>query len=114
MTGKYIKLCKISELEELKGNRYHLDDEYEVAVFMIRGKVYVVDNVCPHNHTPKIADGYIKGNYVVCPVHLYQFDFKTGKPKNNVGGKLRIFETMIKDEYLYVKKPASKLFDFNF
>jgi len=110
----FIKICKISDLEEFKGKKFQLDSETEIAVFKIKGKIYAVDNVCPHNHTPKMFNGFIKNNFVICPVHLYEFNLTSGKPKNYLGGNLRIFETKIEDEYLYVKPQETKKFNFNF
>ena len=110
----FIKICKISELEDFRGQKFQLDSETEIAVFKVKDKIYVVDNVCPHNHTPKMFNGFIKNDFVMCPVHLYEFNLKTGKPKNNLGGNLRIFETKIEDDFLYVKPQTLKKFNFDF
>jgi len=108
----FIKICKTSEIQNNKGRKYMLDDNCEIAVFRINGKFYAFDNICPHNHTPKISEGFIKGDYVICPVHLYFFNINTGKSRFNVGGKLRIFETKVEDDFLFVNLPEKKLFNF--
>jgi nitrite reductase/ring-hydroxylating ferredoxin subunit len=110
----FMKICRISDLEEFKGQKFQLDSETEIAIFKIKEKIYAVDNICPHNHTPKIFKGFIKNNFVICPVHLYEFNLSNGKPKNNLGGNLRIFETKIEDDCLYVKPSKEKKFNFDF
>ena len=109
----FVKICDISELEENKGYKFPLDDFIEVAVFKTKNKIYVVDNVCPHNHTPKMFNGFIKKDFIVCPVHFYEFNLKSGKAKNFLGGNLNIYETKIENDILFVKPKESK-FDFNF
>lgn len=110
----FIKICKISDLEESKGYKFQLGSDTEIAVFKIKEKIIVVDNVCPHNHTPKMFEGYIQKESIVCPVHFYEFNLTSGESKAFEGGTLRIFETKIEDGYLYVKPQESKKFNFNF
>lgn len=110
----YIKICKISDLEENKGYKFRLDEETEIAVFKTKDNIHVVDNVCPHNHTPKMSDGYIQNNCVLCPVHFYEFDLKSGKSRGFAGGNLRIFESKTEDDFLYVKPLPGKKFNFDF
>lgn len=110
----FIKICKISDLEEFKGQKFQIDSETEIAVFKINEKIYAVDNVCPHNHTPKMFEGYIQKDCVICPVHFYEFSLTSGESKAFEGGNLRIFETKIEDDYLYVKSQESKKFNFDF
>lgn len=111
---EYIKICKVSEIYNRKGKRFILDEENEIAIFKVDGKFYAVDNICPHNHTSQIYDGYIENLYVACPVHGFQFHLETGEQPTKMGCRLRTFELKIQDEYIYVKRPKEKLFDFNF
>ena len=110
----YKKICSITDLEEGEGQRFELDDENEVAVFKVKGKVFVLDNICPHNHTPKIFEGRIYGHNVECPIHGYRFDMVTGNNKSVSGCPIKIFEHKIINDDLYVKKPTHKKFNFEF
>ena len=114
MKIEYIKLCGVSELEEKKGRLFKIDDENEVALFKINGKVHAVDNICPHNHTPKIYKGIIEDDCVLCPIHFFKFNLKTGKPIEFTGGNLRIYETKIENSIVFIKKPDAKTFNFDF
>ena len=110
----FIKICKISDLEENRGNKFQLDSETEIAVFKIKDKIYAVDNICPHNHTPKIFEGNIQNNCVICPIHFYEFNLINGSSESFQGGNLRIFETKIEDDELYVKPLETKKLNFDF
>lgn len=114
MKNEFIKICKTSEVYNRKGKRFQLDDENEIALFKVDGIIYAVDNICPHNHTSQMYDGYIEEMYLACPVHGYQFHLKTGEQPTKMGCKLRTFEVKVIDDFVYVKKPNEKRFDFNF
>ncbi len=95
------KICTVNSIKEREGKRFIIDD-VEVAVFKVDGEVYALSNICPHQHTNVIYDGYIEDGCVVCPVHGWMFNLKTGKmPSCNAG--LDSYAVKIIDEYIYVK-----------
>jgi nitrite reductase/ring-hydroxylating ferredoxin subunit len=110
----YISLCKISKLNNRRGKLFKIDDETEVALFKVNEEIYAVDNICPHNHTPRIYEGHVDGMYVSCPEHGFSFHLETGEQPAKAGCRLRTFEVKILDEIIYVKKPDKKIFDFSF
>lgn len=114
MSDEYVKTFKLSELPNKKGKQFQLDDDHEIAVFKIYDKVYAVDNICPHNHVPQMFDGYIDEMYVTCPIHGFKFHLETGEQPTKIGCKLKTYELKIEDDYVYIKKPKRKLFDFHF
>lgn len=109
---EYIKTIRISELSQNKGTCHRVDDENEIALFLIGDAVYAVDNVCPHNHIPEIYKGDVDNGNVTCPVHGYTFSLATGLQPKGTGCRLRTFETKLKDGWIYVEKPAAGKFDF--
>jgi nitrite reductase (NADH) small subunit len=51
-----------------------------VAIFHTRdGNVYATQADCPHKNGP-LADGLTGNGVVVCPLHSWKFDLKTGDP----------------------------------
>lgn len=85
MEENFKKLCKLNELQENQGKRFIVDDN-EVAVFKIGKEVFALNNICPHQHTALLYDGFIENDCVVCPAHGWMFDLKTGKrPTGNRG-----------------------------
>src|SRR5690554_4117880 len=77
-TEGYTKICKVDELKEKIGKRFFVDD-VDVAVFKVNGKLYAVNNICPHQHTALIYDGFIENCKVVCPAHGWEFNLSDGK-----------------------------------
>lgn len=81
---KFYRICKVNELREDEGRRFIVpasdnpDDEVEIAVFKVEGNIYALSNICPHQHTALIYDGFIEDGCVVCPAHGWKFELKTG------------------------------------
>ena len=95
----YTKLCKISDLIENQGKRFIIDD-IEIAVFKIDSEVFAVSNICPHQHTALIYDGFVEDGCVVCPAHGWIFDLKTGKQPTGASG-LNTFPIKIIDDEVF-------------
>lgn len=114
MNKEYVKICRTSEIYNRKGKRFQLDDENEIALFRVGENFYAVDNICPHNHTSQMYDGFVEDMYLACPVHGYQFHLETGEQPGKIGCRLRTFELKIENDWIYVKKPEEKRFDFDY
>lgn len=97
----YTKICKISDLQDNVGKRYFVDD-VEVAVFKVDGKIYALSNICPHQHTALMYDGFIEDCKVVCPAHGWEFNLSDGKMAQGRKG-LDSYEVKIIDDDVYVK-----------
>jgi nitrite reductase/ring-hydroxylating ferredoxin subunit len=94
-------LCLIKELKENIGKRFLVND-VEIAVFKIGGEVFALNNVCPHQQTHLIYDGFIEDDYVVCPAHGWKFNIRTGKKPTGSNG-LDSYLVNVVDDKVYVK-----------
>ncbi len=103
----FTKVCTFEELKEQEGRRFIIDD-VELALFKLEGKVYALSNVCPHQHTTMIYDGFIEHGCVICPVHGWMFDLQTGNTPTGRKG-LDTYETRILDNYVYAKFSKKEL-----
>jgi nitrite reductase (NADH) small subunit len=57
----------------------------QVAVFRLRdGTLRALTAVCPHRGGP-LADGLLDDDVIVCPLHGYTYDLKTGVETSNGG-----------------------------
>ncbi len=73
----YFKVCNTSELKESLGSRFLVND-IDIAVFKVGEKIFVVDNVCPHQQAPFMFEGFVENKTVVCPLHGWCFELDTG------------------------------------
>lgn len=103
---EYRKICRSDEIKEKEGQRYYVNN-VEIAVFKVNGEIFALNNICPHQHSALIYDGFIEQGYIVCPAHGWMFDLKTGKLPS--GGKgLESYPVMIVDGNIYVKVKEKK------
>ncbi len=72
-----VRICPLSELPPGEARRLALDPP--VAVFHTDdGDVYAIDDTCTHQDA-SLADGWLEGCEVECPLHASRFDLRTGK-----------------------------------
>ncbi len=100
------KICNVNDIEEDAGKRFIIN-ETEIAVFKTNGNIFALSNICPHQQTALIYDGFIEEGCVVCPAHSWKFDLRTGNKKSGSRG-LDSYEVKIVDEIIYVKVVPKK------
>jgi nitrite reductase/ring-hydroxylating ferredoxin subunit len=94
-------LSSISDLQKGIGKKFIVNDT-EIAVFKINSEVFAVSNICPHQQTHLIYDGFVEDEFVVCPAHGWKFNLKTGKKDSGSNG-LDSYPVEIIDSQVYVK-----------
>lgn len=72
-----IPVCPLEDLPP--GTAVRVDAEVPIAVFNADGELYAIDDTCTHQDA-SLADGYLEGCWVECPLHASTFDLRTGKP----------------------------------
>lgn len=102
----FTKICSVYDIEEDTGKRFIIN-ETEIAVFKSDGNIFALSNICPHQQTALIYDGFIEEGCVVCPAHGWKFDLRTGNKKSGSRG-LDSYEVKIVDEIIYVKVVPKK------
>lgn len=103
----YLKICKIADLNEKQGKRFLVND-VDIAVFKVDDEIFVLNNVCPHQHTALIYDGFIEDGCVVCPAHGWMFNLKTGRQPTGARG-LDSFPVKIIDDEVYALVKSKEL-----
>jgi nitrite reductase/ring-hydroxylating ferredoxin subunit len=109
----FYKVCRLSDLRDRVGKRFIIPasdnsgDEIEVALFKVDDEVYALSNICPHQHTALIYDGFIEKNCVVCPAHGWMFELKTGKQPTGAKG-LDVYPVKIENGEVYVAAYSKK------
>ncbi len=103
----FFDVCSVYELKKERGKRFLIDD-VEIALFKVNNEIYALNNICPHQHSPLIYDGFIEEGCVVCPAHGWMFDLKTGKMPTGRKG-LDAYEVKIVNDRIWVKVFKKKL-----
>ena len=97
----FTKICSIDDVKENQGKKFIVGSE-EIALFKVKGKFYALSNVCPHQHTSIIYDGFLDAGYVFCPAHGWQFNLETGKQPDGRSG-LQSYELIINADEIWIK-----------
>jgi nitrite reductase (NADH) small subunit len=76
-----------------------------VAVFHARdGSVFASDAYCPHRHGP-LADGLLGAGTVVCPLHEWRFDLRTGDALRGEC-KLQVYPVALEADDVWIELPV--------
>lgn len=103
---EYTKICDVNVLKEKQGKRF-LINNVEVALFKVEDNIYALSNICPHQQSATIFEGFIEDGCVVCPVHGWKFDLKTGNIASKSRG-LDSFSVKIINGTVFVKVKGKK------
>jgi len=76
-----LRICDVTDLPPGEGIRVERPAwaADAIAVFNVDGEFLAVDDTCTHQDA-SLADGFVEGCSVECPLHASSFDLRTGKP----------------------------------
>ncbi|MBZ3905904.1 bifunctional 3-phenylpropionate/cinnamic acid dioxygenase ferredoxin subunit [Streptomyces brasiliscabiei] len=97
-----IPACRLADLP--RGEAFRLDTDPPVSVFHTDdGEVFAIDDTCTHQDA-SLADGWLEGCEVECPLHASKFDLRTGAV-DSPPAKLpvRTHEVVVEDGMIYVR-----------
>lgn len=73
-----ITVCSLADLPEGEAIRIAPQGDVPIAVFHADdGEIYAIDDTCTHQDA-SLADGWLEGCEVECPLHASKFDLRTG------------------------------------
>lgn len=96
--------CRVgtrSEIEARKLRRVQVGD-FWVGLFVFEGKIYALEDECPHRGA-FLSDGKIgEDGYVVCPLHAWEYHVISGQGKEDWEGCVASFPVEERDGAVYV------------
>ncbi len=97
----WTKVGKASDIDEGKSQIANTNNK-EIALFKIEGKIYAIENTCPHRGGP-LVEGYLEGLELTCPWHAWVFDVKTGICQTMPDTKQPTFKVKIENDEILVE-----------
>ncbi|MEO5834557.1 MAG: bifunctional 3-phenylpropionate/cinnamic acid dioxygenase ferredoxin subunit [Nakamurella sp.] len=101
--GRRVRICPLSDIPAGEGVRF-AEVTPPIAVFHTEdGEVFAIDDTCTHQDA-SLADGWLEGCEIECPLHASKFDLRTGAvdaPPAKVG--VRTHATMVTDGDVWVE-----------
>jgi nitrite reductase/ring-hydroxylating ferredoxin subunit len=80
-------------------------DGMEFLVCHAFGRYYALSPVCPHEDGP-LQDGSLIGETVICPVHGYDFNIRTGECLFDPEYRIATYPVSVQGPDLYVELPS--------
>jgi NAD(P)H-dependent nitrite reductase small subunit len=108
---EFIRVCRISEIPRRRGTLVIFEEDIQIAFFNILGEIHAVSNICPHQHSPVINEGYVDLDAcsVTCPLHNWAFDLRTGQVLGGGTAALKTYQIRIEGEDVLIEKPEPEI-----
>jgi len=74
----------------------------KIALAHTNDGFYAFDNECPHQNEPLHKGTLTAFNDVVCRLHHYRFNIKTGQEANNRCGSMTNYSIIIEDSGIFI------------
>jgi NAD(P)H-dependent nitrite reductase small subunit len=71
------RVASANDLKADQGLQVQVGDK-TLALFRVGDKVYALEGICPHAEA-YLAEGFIDGDKIECPLHQAQFEIPSGK-----------------------------------
>jgi 3-phenylpropionate/trans-cinnamate dioxygenase ferredoxin component len=98
-----ITVCRIDDLPPGESIRVTDGVPAPIAVFNAGGTVYAIDDTCTHQDA-SLADGWLEGCQIECPLHASRFDLRTGEVDQPPAKKpVRTYKVDVVDGDIFVE-----------
>jgi len=97
---QWIEVLKTDALEESKGTTVFVN-ERDIALYRYRGDFYALDNTCLHRQG-KLGDGYMDGPNVICSLHKWDYDVKTGISRFQPNEVVATYPVMVNEGSVFI------------
>ncbi|MEO0563779.1 MAG: glutamate synthase-related protein, partial [Chloroflexota bacterium] len=100
----FIEVLKTADLEDGKGTTVFVN-ERDLALYRYEGDFYALENTCLHRQG-KLGDGWLDGPNVICPLHSWDYDVKTGVSRWNAKETIATFPVKVEGDSVMVDADA--------
>lgn len=100
--------CDVGRPEDLRfepGAAVHVRGRW-LALFRLETGFAAIDNACPHAGAP-LCDGTVRDGKVICFLHCWEFDLRTGACDVGAGWNVATYPTRLHEGRLQVLVPQA-------
>lgn len=102
---EFVPVARVSDLFQNRGRLVRVEGE-EIALWRIDGKIYAINNACPHQHFSMLHQGTLDGIYVTCPMHGWSFSLEDGRARSG-NGRAKTYRVKVVGGEVHIEKPAA-------
>lgn len=96
----FVEVLKTTALEDGKGTTVFVN-ERDIALYKYEGNFYALDNTCLHRGG-QLGDGHMDGPNVICPLHGWDYDVKTGVSRYEPKEKIATFPVQVEGDKVMI------------
>lgn len=101
--SRWIDVGALADLKFAPGAPVQVDGEW-LALFRLGDEIVAIDNACPHAGAP-LCDGSVQDGKVVCYLHCWEFDLRTGACDVGAEWNVRTYPARVADGRVLVQCP---------
>jgi nitrite reductase/ring-hydroxylating ferredoxin subunit len=102
----FVTVACVGDVPEGQGRMFRLGDD-RVAVFLVDGKYYALDDFCPHMGA-SLGLSDLRGEMVVCNRHMWAFRLADGTSPDVPTLRAVTFEVRVAGNEIQVRLPSAK------
>ena len=107
--SSFLPVARLSDLRNNRGVEIHFPDKnVEIALYRVGDQCFAINNICPHEHTPGLADSSVTDGYITCPMHGWSFNIHTGKTLNGAKG-VKTYRVKVEGDSVLIEEPEEQL-----
>ncbi len=81
-------------------------DGRALCLYRIGDAIHAVSDICPHQQSVRLSEGYFADGVIECPMHQSRFDVRTGKVLTPPACEnLDVYEVKVEGGGIFVKRP---------
>jgi len=104
MSENWVQVAKLDDVPEESTFVVAVAGE-PVCLYNLGGKIYATHDICTHAHA-SLAEGFIDGENIECPLHQGLFHIPTGKAVGPpVEEDLRVYPVKVEGDQIFVQAP---------
>jgi nitrite reductase (NADH) small subunit len=102
----FVTVAKVGAIPAGEGRSFQVGDRL-VALFLLSGEYYAIDDLCPHMGA-SLGAGYLDGDgTVTCPWHAWRFRVRDGKWADNPRLGVDTFEVRVIADQIQIRPNRS-------
>ena len=99
--SRFVRAARAEQFEDRQGRAVEVAGRW-LALFRVGDAFHAIDNACPHMAGP-LGAGRLEGHVVVCPIHYWRIDVRTGASPTNEHVRVRVYEVRVDDGWIWVR-----------
>jgi nitrite reductase/ring-hydroxylating ferredoxin subunit len=99
----YVKVARLRDLRPGRGFLVTVEGT-DVALFRAGDDIVALNNVCAHQHFSMLHDGKVDEDTVMCPMHGWVYELRTGRSLSGQG-KVACYPVKIAGEDIMIEIP---------